>query len=234
MLKQAPPPGASGQQKLRYLSAQEVLQDLSPAEMEWLAHVTTMATCQKGQLIYSPDQHGEALYLLKQGSVELYRLSPEGKKLIVAHLPAGSFFGEMSLLGQAMYDTFAEALEPCVLCAMQKGDVERLILTKPQVGLRMLQALGRRVMEMEAAMEDIAFKTVTARIASLLLRLRRVRGDNVITGLTHQDLAAMSGMLRETATEALNELKSRGLVDIGRTRIEVLDPEGLQHVAEAE
>lgn len=223
---------ASLASKVGYLSGQEVFKDLTKEEMEWLDRVTTEMTCERGRIIYIPGESREVLYLLKKGVVNLYRLSPEGKKLIIAHLPAGTFFGEMSLLGQGMYDSFAEAAEPSVLCAMSRADVERLLLTKPIVALRVLQVVGRRLLNAQAVLEDLAFKSVGARLAALLLRLAEEQQSSTITGLTHQDLAEMAGTFRETATLALNELKAQGLIGLGRTRIDILDSGRLAAVAQ--
>ena len=173
--------------KVGYLSAVEVFKDLTPDEMEWLGRVTTEVTCEKGRIIYTPGESGQVLYLLKKGAVDLYRLSPEGKKLVTAHLRAGTFFGEMSVLGQGMYDSFAGAAEPAVLCAMSQVDVERLLLTKPIVALRLLQVIGGRLLDAQTALEDLAFKKVSARIAALLLRLAAQQDGVTVAGLTHQD-----------------------------------------------
>ncbi len=218
-------------QKLGYLSALEVFQDLSQAEMQWLDRTTTSITCEKGRVIYRPGEAGEVLYLLKKGAVDLYRLSSEGKKLVIAHLAEQTFFGEMSILGHKMYDTFAEASQASILCAMSRTDVEQLLLTKPVVALRILNVIGRRLVDIEQVLEDLAFRDVRSRIASVLLRLSDQQGGPTVSGMTHQELAEMAGTFRETATQALNQLRSDGLIAIGRTRIEILDAEGLARAA---
>lgn len=217
--------------KLRYLSEIDIFRDLTPEDMHWMDSITTMTTCEKGRVFYTPDETGEVLFLLKKGRVQLYRISPEGKKLVIATLGPGSIFGEMSMIGQGMYNTFAEAIEDCTLCIMGRGDLERVLLSKPQVGLRIVETLGHRLREAEARLEDIAFKNIPARLASLLLRLREEYGD-VIEGYTHQDLAEMIGTYRETTTQTLNDFKRDGLLGIGRKRIELYDIEGLRAVAE--
>ena len=83
---------------------------------------------------------------------------------------------------------------------------------------------------MEARLEDIAFKTVAGRLASLLLRLMKEQGTT-IRGVTHQNLADDIGTHRETATQTLTKFRTMGLLDTGRKRIEILDPEGLLRVA---
>ena len=223
--------GAPGLDKVGYLSALDVFRDLSREELAWLGSVTVQTSCDAGQVIYTPGQSGEVLYLLKRGSINLYRLSLEGHKLLIARLAEHTFFGEMSILGQGMYDTFAEAAEPCLLCAMSRADVERLVLAKPIVGLRILQILGERLLQAHVLLEDMAFRKVTSRVAALLLRLAEQQHSRSVVGYTHQDLADMAGTFRETVTEALNHLKAGQLIEIGRARIELLDFSGLQNAA---
>lgn len=217
--------------KIHYLSSIEVFRDLSEQDIEDMARATTMSTCEAGRIFFTPDEAGEVLFLLKRGRVQLYRLSPEGKKLVVATLGPGAIFGEMSLVGQGMHNTFAEAADECLLCIMSRADVERLILQRPQVALRFVESLGRRLNELETRLEDVAFKSISARLAGLLLRLSDEQKGTVIEGYTHQDLAERLGAYRETTTQTLNGLRSRGLTEIERKRIEILDRKGLEAAA---
>jgi len=214
-----------------YLKAVDIFQDLSEEELEALDSSITIVPCEVGKIFYAPEDTGEALFILKEGKVQLYRISPDGRKLVTNTLAPGTVFGEMSLIGQGMYDSFAEAIEDCAVCRMDRADLERLLVEKPQVALRILEVIGKRLVEVEARLEDIAFKTVAARLASLLLRLMKEQGAT-ITGFTHQNLADAIGTYRETTTQTLNSFKAQGLLNTGRKRIEILDAEGLQHIAE--
>lgn len=220
-------------EKMRYLSELTVFRDLSPREMEELNRITTMSTVPKGRVFYRPEEPGEVLFILKEGRVQLYRISPEGKKLVITTLGPHTLFGEMALLGTKMHNTFAEAIEDCLICVMSRTDLERLILNKPQVALRILEITGKRLREAEERLENMAFKGIPARLASLLLRLAEEQGTETISGLTHQDLAESVGTYRETATQVLNDLKTDGFIEIGRKRITILDREGLEEVAES-
>lgn len=211
--------------KLKALSAIEIFQDLSEKEFQEVDQATKMSTCEPGRVFYTPDESGEVLFLLKMGRVQLYRLSPDGKKLVMAELERGSVFGEMSLIGQGMHNTFAEAIEDCTLCVMSRADVERLIMTKPKVAMRIMQSMARRLTEAEERLEDLAFKSIPSRLASLLLKL--TGQDSIIVGYTHQDLAEMLGTYRETTTQTLNDFKNQGWIKIGRKSIEILDRESL-------
>ncbi len=95
----------------------------------------------------------------------------------------------------------------------------------------MLEITGRRLNDAEARLEDMAFKGIPARLASLLLRLAAERNSHDILGLTHQDLAETIGTYRETATQVLNDMKAQGLIEIGRKRITIKDADRLAEVA---
>ena len=220
--------------KLNYLSNINVFQDLSIHELAEMDRQITMATCNPGKIFYMPEDSGEVLFLLKKGRVQLYRLSPNGKKLIVATLGPGAMFGEMSLVGQGMHNTFAEAIDDCVLCVMSRADVERLMREKPQVAFRFVESLGDRVTQLESSLEEIAFKSIPARLASLLLRLDGEQGGRgTVKGYTHQDLGEMLGTYRETITQILNDFKNDGLIEIGRKNINLNDRERLEDLAES-
>ncbi len=217
--------------KIGYLSELEIFQGLSPREIQEIDRITTISQVQKGKVFFRPEETGEVLFILKTGKVQLYRISAEGKKLVITTLGPGTLFGEMALLGQQMHNTFAEASEDCQICVMSRTDLERLFLGKPHVALRVLEITGRRLREAEKRLEDMAFKGIPARLASLLLQVRSEQASDDITGLTHQDLAETVGTYRETATQVLNDLKMQGLIEIGRKRILILDAPGLQAVA---
>lgn len=219
--------------KFGYLKMVDIFQDLTEQEIEEIDRATTMTTCRQGKIFYMPEDTSEVLFLLKEGRVQLYRISPDGKKLVIATVGPGSVFGEMALIGQGMHNTFAEATEDCVLLVMSRGDVERLLVTKPKVALRIFEALGSRLRDTESRLEEIAFKGIPARLASLLLHLANDQGDETIVGMTHQDLGERIGTYRETTTQTLNTFKAGGLIDIGRKRIEILDRKGLERIAES-
>jgi CRP-like cAMP-binding protein len=138
----------------------------------------------------------------------------------------------MSLLGQGMYDTFAETVEDATICAMSRRDVEELIARRPQVALRILAVVGQRLIEAESLLEDLAFRSVSARLAALLLRLAD-RQCTTVVHLTHEDLAEMAGTYRETATLYLNQFKADALIDLRRRQIAILDSNGLRRVAQS-
>lgn len=208
----------------------ELFQSLPPEDVAELERIITVRSMKKGKIFYRPGDEGDSIYILKKGMVQLYRISPEGKKLVIYTLHDGALFGEMSLLGQRVHNLFAEAVTDCEVCTMHRADLERVILTRSQVGLRMLEIVGSRMRETENQLEALSFKSIPARLAALLLRL--ARDEDVVSGLTHQDIAEMIGTYRETTTQTLNDMKAAGILEIGRRRIIILDKDALREIAE--
>jgi CRP/FNR family cyclic AMP-dependent transcriptional regulator len=220
------------QDKLDHLADVDLFRDLSERDLAELDRVTTITSVPRGRVFYEPEDVSQVLFLIGEGRVQIYRISPEGKKLVIATLGPGALFGEMALLGQQMHNAFAEALDDCQIFVMSRADLERLILNKPSVGRRVLETTGRRLRDAERRLEDMAFKGIPARLASLLLRLADEQGSDEVVGLTHQDLAETVGTYRETATQVLNDMKTAGLIEIGRKRIKILDRARLEAVAQ--
>lgn len=196
--------------------------------MKMITGSTVRTTAPKGRMIYTPGETGEVLFLLCEGAVHLYSLSSEGRKFIVQTIGPMTFFGEMTLVAQNMYDLYAEAAEDSTICVMSRTDVERLILWKPQVAIRMLEEIGQRLHEVQERLGDIAFKGLIARLASLLLREAE---GNEITGLSHEDIAERLGVYRETVANVLKELKTAGIIEIGRKHITITNRPRLERAA---
>lgn len=214
------------QQKLAHLCEADIFSPLSPAEQRWLMESTTMVTCDRGRVFYTPDERGEVVFILKRGKVELYRLTADGRKLVVATLGPHTIFGEMSLIGQHMYGCYARAIDDCLLCILSRSDLKALVRRNPEVGLLMLAELERRLQDREAELESLAFRSVPARLAELLLHEADAFGT--VAGYSHQELADRLGTYRETVSQALGRFRNEGLVAIEPKRIRLLQPEGLR------
>src|SRR5713226_7769098 len=207
--------------------AMDIFCDLSPAAMAAFERQTEMRTCRKGQLLYSQEDRAEVLFLLKRGRVQLYRLTPSGKRLELAVIEPGAFFGEMPLVGESLRHTFAEATEDSLICVMSRSDIERLMRERSEVALRMIEVLSRRLALCEARLEEMAYRSVPARIAAVLLRLSQGQVGEAVP-ITHQELGDMIGALRESVTKVLDDFQRAGLLELSRGRVILRDVVGLQ------
>ncbi len=207
--------------------AMDIFCDLEPAAMAAFERQTEMRTCRKGQILYSQEDRAEVLFLLKRGRVQLYRLTPSGKRLDLAVIEPGAFFGEMPLVGESLRHTFAEATEDSLICVMSRSDIERLMRERSEVALRMIEVLSRRLALCEARLEEMAYRSVPARIAAVLLRLSQGQVGEAVP-ITHQELGDMIGALRESVTKVLDDFQRAGLLELSRGRVILRDVVGLQ------
>ncbi len=215
------------------MSEVDIFCDLDDSEMDAMAAAAPMRNYGVGDLIYTPHQPMETLFILKQGRIRIFRVSPDGRALTTAIIEPGTIFGEMVIVGQQMHDSFAEALDEVVVCVMSKADVRRLLLGDPRIAARISETLGRRLGEIEQRLSDAIFKSVPERIAGTLVTLagthdRRPLSRGIQVKLTHEQLAALAGTSRETTTKILNEYADQGLVSLGRGRINILDPDRMR------
>ena len=210
------------------MSEVDIFTDLDEQEMATIAAAAPMRQFAQGELLYSPTQPMETLFILKQGRVRIFRVSPDGRALTTAILTPGTIFGEMLVLGQQMHDNFAEALDPVTVCVMTRSDVQRFLLSDARIAARISEILGNRVSQLERRLSDTVFKSVPQRVATTLCLLadqepRRLLARGIQVQLTHEQVAALAGTSRETTTKILNEYAGQGLVHLGRGRITVLD-----------
>lgn len=213
--------------KLNLLSKLDIFRDLSDDEIQEIEGMVKMVTCKKGHVFFHPDDKAEVLFMLKKGKVQVYTISPEGKRLIVETIGPGTFFGEMSLTAQSMHELFAESVEDSLICVLSRSDIEMLLLQKPQVAIRLLDAVSQRLQETRFKFEETALHNATVRVCRTLFRLSQ---ETSRLKMTHQELADSTGLFRETVTNILDELQSRGLVELSRKKIVILDRSEMQKV----
>lgn len=224
----------SEEQKEKYLHSVDIFQDLSPAEIEKLGKQAPMKRVPAGTLFYTSEQATEVLFILKEGRVRLYHLEPDGRMLTLAILEEGTIFGEMTMLGQKLQSNFAEALTPCLLCLMSREDVKSALLSDPRIAFRLMETIGQRLVFTEQRLSDMAFKHAPERIATQLIQLAQQRRGwlgrkpHPEVRCTHEELAHLVGVHRETVTKVLNEFRQKELIELGRGRVVLLDLPGLQ------
>lgn len=221
------------EEKVSFLTQSDIFRCLNRDELAELERTTAMITCPPGRVIYRPGEPGNTLFFLESGRVQLYHLSTDGRKLIIATLEAGDCFGDMLLLGQETHSSFAEAVVSSHIYTINNQDIEHLLTHKPIVTLALLKKMSQRLVQLEAQLINTTFKSMPARLAALLLGLARQQDQEalVVEGLSHEELAERLGVYRETVSTALRELREAGAIEPGRKHITINDPAILRNIA---
>ncbi len=220
-----------------FLRDAEIFRDLTETEIERLGEKMPLKDYRAKTVFYTPQDAGEILFLIKRGRVRLYRLAADGDVFTTAILEAGTFFGKMALLGQRLYGNYAEAAIDCTICLISRSDAKKYLIGDERIAYRIIETLGSRLLELEQRLADSALKQVPARVASLLLQFadkQAERQSNGISGggqieliCTHEELAQLLGIHRETITRTLKEFSRLNFIRLGRGRILLLDTGGL-------
>ncbi|MDA1349713.1 MAG: Crp/Fnr family transcriptional regulator [Chloroflexi bacterium] len=215
----------------RYLRNVDVFKDLTSEEIEALFDGVMLSKCSPGTVFFAPDHSSELLFILKEGNVELYRLTPGGKRLVTRRIGPGAIFGEMGLLGQSLQGCFAEATENSLVCIATRDDVLRLLQRRPDVALRLLEMMGNRLKSLEERLEQAVFSPVQARLASFLLS--NMDDRQVVSGYTQEEIGNVVGALRQTVSETLGQLQNDGIVAVAHKKITVREVEALEQIADS-
>ncbi|KUL35502.1 cyclic nucleotide-binding protein [Streptomyces regalis] len=221
------------------MSEVDVFRDLDEAEMTAIANAAPIRTYAAGELLYTPQEPCQVLFILKHGRVRIFRISSKGRALTCAILTPGTVFGEMLLLGQRMYDDFAEALDDVTVCVMHRTDVDRLLLSDARIATRIAEILGRRLADLEQRLSDSVFKSIRQRVATTLLTLTAgpaigppaADAPERQLAVTHDQLAALVGTARESVTKVLDHFADLGVIRLERGHITLLDPDRLRDEA---
>ena len=200
------------------------------AEDPGFSKVISARRIERGDVIATPDDLSQKMYVLVNGHVNLVCTNNEGRRLVIATLEPGAIFGEGALATSSDPNVFAEAADPVTLWVIPASEARNLTMQYPILGWGLLQTYGQRLVQVENSLEDVAYKKLPERLASLLIDLNTDSSD-VIKGVSHQALADYLGTYRETVSAILRDFKRQGLVELGYRRITLVDPEELRIVA---
>ncbi|MBV7411221.1 Crp/Fnr family transcriptional regulator [Dermabacteraceae bacterium TAE3-ERU27] len=218
------------------LNQVDLFRDLTPEEMMEFAAIAPRREFARGELLFNQSDPVESLFILSSGRVRVFRVSEDGKALTISILQPGAVFGEMALVGQRMYGNHAEALEHSEVCTLSSADVERFLLSDPRIAVRISHLLGERVADLETRLADVALRSLPARVATLLARMadpsaKTTLGGDYIIRLTHEQLAGLVGVTRESVSKVVAELAGQGVIRQRRGSIVITDLERLRAYA---
>lgn len=214
---------------LWFLKQCGLFERLSEAEAGQLNRHALTRTFKRGSTIYMPNQLGETVLVLAAGRVKIKDVTPDGRETILAFIEEGELFGELAILdGQARRE-YAEAVDACQVLLIPRGDIVALMESRPDIALSVTKLIGLRRLRVEARLRNLLFLSSRDRMVHILLELAESHGDRsgnrveLRIPLTHQDVASLIGVTRETATLTLGQLQAEGLVEVSRRRLAISD-----------
>lgn len=203
--------------------------DIEPELIERLLPYMYSKTYRKGELIFLEGDQGNDIFFIGSGSVSIYSFD-KSKKVILAVLREGEYFGEMALMKPGLVrSATAECLMPTRLYGLRRTDFQLLIENDRNIAFHLLDYTMDRLRRANQQIHDLTFLNVRSRIVKKLLTLAQDYSSDELNEfvipvkITHQQLAEMVGAARETVTKVLQELQDEGLIAIQGKRVHLQD-----------
>ncbi|NLC11726.1 MAG: Crp/Fnr family transcriptional regulator [Firmicutes bacterium] len=207
---------------------------LGDNELAEIAALLVTRHYRKGQVIFMEDEPGEALYILRKGLVKLSKLSEEGREQVLHYVHPGSIFAEVVIFDGGPYPATAEAVDDSEVGVLYNKDMEQLLLQEPELALKMLRLMSRRLRAAQRTIRDLALKDAYSRMSGLLLRLQKRQGlqgegERLVlkTEMTRQEMASIIGVTRETVARILSRWQKESIIEVHRDKIIILNQEKL-------
>ncbi len=186
----------------------------------------------RNQVIYSPEDLADEIYLIDSGRVKLQRVSSEGREKIFAIYQPGDFFGELCICGGGLRrEDQAVALEATHTTSFKVQAVLQLVSNKPRLALDLLTLVCKRLAEYQDQIATLSFDPIPRRLAKELLHLwgsvgssEREGGQEAGLQFTHDELAKLVSTSREVVTSVMNQFRQQGLLEYGRRNIMIYPP----------
>lgn len=208
--------------------------ELDPVLLRNLAGQVRQRTYRAGDVILLEGEPCEGLYVLLSGRVKVFKTSGEGREQVLRLLGPGRTFNDVPVFDGGSNPASVAALEASTVGQFPKAQILALVETHPKVARAVIRLLAARLRALTLMIEDLSLRSVVARVAKLLLDCTRGQ-ETVIEGapggcarLTQQQIAAMTGSVREVVQRALKALERDGAVKLERARVLVLDPKALE------
>ncbi len=227
----------SNKSKVWYLERVNIFAGLTPQDMQEIDRISQMIGYRRGELIFLRGELARAIYVVKEGTVKLSVMTPEGREVTLALIGAGDLLGDLPLFGSETEECDAVALTDVLLCKFSAAAFELLISYKPQVALMVIRALGDKLREVRTGLEAAHTKSVNERLALALVKLAEQHGFRTRLGvginlrLTHEELAKMVGAARETVSATMSKWKQEGILTYDHHRILIKELPRLRELA---
>jgi CRP/FNR family cyclic AMP-dependent transcriptional regulator len=225
---------ATSEETIALLRRVPVFAALSEDDLARVAVVAVPRHFDAGETVFREGDESNTCYIVRAGLARAIREHSDGRSITLANFGPGDIFGELAMFDNERRSATVETVASSEVIAVLGGDMRRLLREHPDIAVKLLAALGRRLRETNERLARQSFQTVQSRVASVLAQLvETARGDgaeanDVLITSTQADLAQLAGSSRESASRFLAVLERAGVISQGRGRLIVHDPAALE------
>ena len=208
-----------------FLKRCDLFERLDETEAAQLNRHALVRRFKKRALVYCPTEPGQSVMVLASGRVKIKDVTLDGRETILAFIEEGELFGELALLDDQARQEYAEAVEDSEVLLIPREDLLALMETRAGLSLSITKLMGLRRQRIENRLRHVLFLSSRDRMLRLLIELAEAHGQMVGIDteirfpLSHQELASLIGVTRETVTITLGQLEEVGLVRVQRRKV---------------
>jgi CRP-like cAMP-binding protein len=184
-----------------------------------IAELCVRRTLSDGETLFVKGDPGEALYGVRRGRILIRTSIASGKQLTLNVLGSGDIFGEIALLDGRPRTADAVASGPTELFMIRRADFHHLLQRQPDIALRLIELLCERIRWTSERVEEASLLALPLRLARRLLRLADDFGQEI--HISQEELSVLVGAARESVNRQLQQWRRDGIIDLGRSRIEI-------------
>ena len=211
-----------------------VFSTLEQDDLGRIAQLAVPRSFEPGQIVFREGDASDTCYIVRSGRARAIREHADGRTITLATFGPGDIFGELAMFEDELRSATVEAVQDTSVVAVLGPDMRRLMVEHPEISMRLVVALGRRLRETNDRLAKQSFQTVQSRVAVVLSELvaqavaAGASGQEVLLTATQADLAKLAGSSRESASRFLAVLERAGVISQGRGRLVVHDPGALE------
>lgn len=213
-----------------------IFQSLSEEEILKISRMTRHIRYHKGQMLLNEGEESDKMFIVNSGQVKVSKFTMEGKEQILYLLTCGEFFGELHIFNPDETHNFSVyAIEDTEICVLTKGSMDRIMQDNPEIAIKLLTAVTKRMAHIENLAQNLATKDPDVRIANMILEFSRKFGKELPGGIliklpiTREGMASYVGVTRETISRKFSNFEKKGLISLsGNKMLLVKDHEALK------
>jgi CRP/FNR family transcriptional regulator, cyclic AMP receptor protein len=225
----------SSEDTAELLSRIPVFAELGEDDLGRVAQVAVPRAYDAQEVIFREGDDSDTCYIVRSGHARAIRQHSDGRMITLANFGPGDIFGELAMFDDERRSATVEALDDLRTVAIPGSAMRGLLQRHPEIAVKLVIALGRRLRAANERLSRQSFQTVQSRVAAVLDQLveqARSEGEggqrDVLVTATQAELAQLAGSSRESASRFLAVLERAGVISQGRGRLTVHDPAALR------
>jgi CRP/FNR family transcriptional regulator, cyclic AMP receptor protein len=205
----------------------KLLEGVPAEDVQWLLQLARRRAFKRGEVVFHRGDPADSMHLVSKGRFAVRVMTPLGEQATIAVRGPGDSFGELALVAaKAPRSATVEALEAGETFCVIDTEFARLRNEHPAVNELLIALLAAEVRTMNERLLEALYLPAERRVLRRLVELSELYGGAEIP-LTQEEIASLAGTSRATVNAVLGDAQTRGIVELRRGKVTIVDPDAL-------